>query len=134
MRADGWAMRLTWRDALATVLVTGIVVPYVGYLAHGSMPFIHNNRAMAITALSIGVAAAYTADLSVMSVQWHSVTSVAVGLGAVTICLGIGAAVTQNSALLAAFVAAIVGMWALAELRHAGPRFRSGGTRGARTA
>lgn len=33
-------MRLTWKDGLATVLVAAIVVPYIGYLAQGSMPFI----------------------------------------------------------------------------------------------
>ncbi|MGE5287264.1 MAG: hypothetical protein ACM3ML_08695 [Micromonosporaceae bacterium] len=134
MGTDGAATRLTWRDALATVLVVGIVVPYVGYLARGSMPFIHDNRAMAITALIIGVLAAYTGDLSIMSVQWHLLTGVAATLGAVTLGLGIAAAVTQNGGLLAAFIVAIAGMWVLATLRHAGLRLPPGHGHGTRTA
>lgn len=134
MGADESAMRLTWRDALATVLVVGIVVPYVGYLARGSMPFVHDNRAMAITALIIVVAAAYTGDLSILSVQWHLLTGVAAGLGAVTLGLGIAAAVTQRGVLLAGFILAIAGMWGLAMLRHAGLRLGSRHTHGTSSA
>lgn len=40
-------MRLTKRDAFATVIVAAVVVPYVGYIVRGSMPFIEDPRGMA---------------------------------------------------------------------------------------
>jgi hypothetical protein len=127
-------MKLTWRTVAATGLIAGIVVPYTGYLTRGSMPFIHDVRAMATTALIIGVVACFTGDLSFMSVRWQAFTGVAAALGAVTLGLGIGAAVTGNSGLLACFIVAIVGMWALAMSRRAGLPTRSGRAHPTRTA
>jgi hypothetical protein len=126
--------KLTWRDAAATILVAAIVVPYAGYVARGSMPFIHNARAMAITALIIGVVACYTGDLSVMSVKWSVLTGVETAVGAMALAFGIGAAVTGNSGLLACFIVAIVGMWALATFRHTGLTSGHGSAGGTRTA
>lgn len=40
-------MRLTKRDAFATVIVAAVVVPYVGYIVRGSMPFIEDPHGMA---------------------------------------------------------------------------------------
>jgi hypothetical protein len=37
-------MRLTWKDALVTVLVAAVAVPYVGYLVRGSMPLTESWR------------------------------------------------------------------------------------------
>jgi hypothetical protein len=35
-------MRITTTDVIATLLVAAIVVPYLGYLAWGDMPFIQD--------------------------------------------------------------------------------------------
>ena len=51
-------MKIGWRDGVATLLVSAVVVPYIGYLVKGSMPFIHDPRGMAATALVLGLAAA----------------------------------------------------------------------------
>ena len=40
-------MKLTLRDGIATLLVAAILVPYVGYLVNGEMPFIKDPRGMA---------------------------------------------------------------------------------------
>ena len=47
-------MKIGWRDGVATLLVSAVVVPYVGYLVKGSMPLIHDPRGMAATALVLG--------------------------------------------------------------------------------
>ena len=51
-------MKIGWRDGVATFLVAAIVVPYVGYLVRGSMPFIQDPRGMTATGLVLGLAAA----------------------------------------------------------------------------
>jgi hypothetical protein len=38
---------LTGRDAVATILVAAIAVPYIGYLINGSMPFVQDPTGMA---------------------------------------------------------------------------------------
>ena len=111
-------MRLTWKDAAATILIAAILVPYIGYLADGSMPFIHDGRGMAATALIIGVAACYAGDLHVMQRRWTVLTGLTALLGAAALGLGIAAIVTGSGAILAAFIIVIVGLWALATGRH----------------
>jgi hypothetical protein len=111
-------MRLTWKDAAATLLVAAILVPYFGYLARGSMPFIHDARGMAATALIIGAVACYAGD-RVMARRWTVLTAVTALLGAVALGLGIAAIVTASGGILAAFIACIGALWALATVRHA---------------
>ena len=48
-------MKLTLRDGIATLLVAAILVPYVGYLVNGEMPFIKDPRGMAATGLVLGL-------------------------------------------------------------------------------
>ena len=43
--------RLTSRDAMATVLVAAVAIPYVGYLIRGEMPFIQDPMGMAVTGI-----------------------------------------------------------------------------------
>jgi hypothetical protein len=50
-------MRLTIRDAVATVLVAAVLVPYLEYLVRGEMPFIEDPRGMPATGLVLGAAA-----------------------------------------------------------------------------
>src|SRR6266545_4040343 len=50
-------MKLSIRDGFATLLLAAILVPYVGFLANGSMPFIKDPPGMAATALILGAAA-----------------------------------------------------------------------------
>jgi hypothetical protein len=39
--------KLTVRDLVATLIVAAVVVPFIGYSARGSMPFVEDPRGMA---------------------------------------------------------------------------------------
>jgi len=106
----------TWRDMTATVLVAAIVVPYVGYLLNGEMPFIQDPRGMAATGLVLGIAAAVLVDRWIFAPGvWQRI---ALFTGVTALGLGVAALWTENEVLLAAFVGAIVVTWALGELIH----------------
>jgi hypothetical protein len=106
---------------VATVLVTAIVVPYVGYLVDGSMPFVEDPRGMAGVGLVLG-AAAYMLlrggeepDRGVL-VESYLATG-ALALGVVAIAFGETAAA---EVLLAVFMVSIVAVFAVMMLDHAG--------------
>ena len=110
-------MKFTWKDVVATLLVAAVVVPYIGYLARGSMPFIQDPRGMAATGLILGAAAAALAGRAILAGGvWHRVT---LAIGVVTLGFGVAAVwVGSSGVLLALFTAGIVVTWALAELIH----------------
>ncbi len=119
-------MRLTSRDGVATLLVAAIIVPYVGYLIFGSMPFIQDPTGMAGVGLVFGAVAAVIGGW--IAVHEGAFMAIATGvLGIVSLGLGIAALVSEHlfdatgSALvLGGFMATIVSLWALALLRHRG--------------
>jgi prepilin signal peptidase PulO-like enzyme (type II secretory pathway) len=110
-------MRITRRDALATVVFAAILVPYVGYLIRGSMPFIEDPRGMA----GVGLV-----GLALSLVVWDSTTKIGqvlFGLGLAALGLGIAALTVGgegNETLLAAFIGSIGLVWALETLYHSG--------------
>lgn len=110
-------MRLTWKDAAATILVAAIVIPYVGYLVRGEMPFIKDPRGMAGTALILGIAAC---AVGASAAQGSSIL-VKIGnvLGPVALVLGIATLIFETEWLLAGTIGAIVLLWLLATARHA---------------
>jgi hypothetical protein len=115
-------MRTTWRDAIATLLVAALVVPYIGYLIKGSMPFLQDPRGVAGTGLVLGLTAALFIGRTGFTGRWGRVTVV---LAALTGALGIitviwGEPGTLSEVLLAAFVLAVVVTWAWAELVRTG--------------
>jgi hypothetical protein len=63
-------VKIGWRDGVATPLVAAIVVPYVGYLVRGSMPFIQDPRGMAATGLVLGLPAAAVAGREAFRGTW----------------------------------------------------------------
>src|SRR6266545_4501592 len=78
-------MKLSIRDGFATLLLAAILVPYVGFLANGSMPFIKDPPGMAATALILGAAAflfggRFTAD-TVLGVTELALVLVTLGIG-----------------------------------------------------
>jgi hypothetical protein len=109
-------MRFTWKDVAAAVLVAAIVVPYVGYLVWGAMPFIQDARGMAATGLVLGLAAALLAGGAAFDPG--PLHRTALVTGALALVLGVAAAWTEYEFLPAAFVIAIVVTWALGTLIH----------------
>lgn len=119
-------MRLTLRDAIATVLVVAIAIPYVGYLINGSMPFIQDPTGMAAVGLVLGViAAAVGGWIALREGAFTEITTVVVGL--VSVAAGIAALIGENlfnqtvwELALGGFMATIVLLWGFALLRHSG--------------
>lgn len=63
---------MTSKDVVATVLLAFIVIPYIGYLVAGEMPFIKDPRGMAASALILGTAAALIAGRGAFTPEpWH---------------------------------------------------------------
>ena len=116
-------MRLTTKDVVATVLVAAVVVPYLGHLIAGEMPFIEDPRGMAATGLVLGLAAAIVAGRDALTP--HPLHRAALASGIAAFALGIAALWAETSeVLLALFVIGIVITWGLGELaahadRHA---------------
>jgi hypothetical protein len=106
-------IRVTYNDVIATLLVAAIMVPYIGYLAWGDMPFTQDPRGMAATGLILGLAAAAVAGRA--SFERDPLHRAALGSGIIALVLGIAAVWAETEVLLALFIAAIVVTWALGE-------------------
>ena len=114
-------MRFSVRDAVATLLLAAVLVPYVGFLANGSMPFIVHPLGMSVTALILGTTGLLTAGrLSASS---------GIGLAELilaTLTVAVGAAAVLLSAtsaaytLLALMVGGLVLTWAVQMVHHSG--------------
>jgi hypothetical protein len=114
-------MRLTIRDAIATVLILAIGVPYVGYLMNGEMPFIKDPRGMSATGLVLGAVAFLvlrTGNARDRVGQGETVGAI------VSMVLGLAALVFAEAAaaevLLAVFMASILVVFAFEVADHAG--------------
>jgi hypothetical protein len=114
-------MRLRLRDLIATVLVAAIVVPYVGYLINGEMPFIEDARGMSAVGLILGVVA-FAVHRS--GDPFDRIGKTEVALGAVSLALGLVALILAETAaaevLLAVFMGSIIVVWAVELLDHVG--------------
>jgi hypothetical protein len=114
-------MRLRMRDLAGTLLVAAIGVPYIGYLINGEMPFIKDPRGMSAVGLVLGVIA-----FLVMRAgdAFDRLGKAETGLAVLALALGVVALVLAETAaaevLLAVFMAAILVMWAVELLDHAG--------------
>ena len=111
--------KLTFRDLLATLIVAAVVVPFIGYSARGSMPFVEDPRGMA----GVGIVGSLLAFIAFgrKGFGTGSFERVMVTLAVVTIGFGIAALIAETVwALLVPMVAGLVLMWALALMHDAG--------------
>ena len=119
-------MKIGWKDAVATLLVAAVVIPYAGYLAWGSMPFIQDPTGMAGTALVLGTLAfgfGGWVDLAAGTVyRWSTAAA-----GVATFLVGMLALVSESflggtvrEYLVGATVLGIVALWGTSELHNAG--------------
>lgn len=113
--------KLTPRDRVATVLVLLIAVPYVGFLVGGSMPFVDDVRGMA----GVGLVLGSLAFMVIRSGDEDDTTGRAESaLALLSLVLGVAvvalAEVAAADALLAAFMASILLVWAVEVADHTG--------------
>ena len=114
-------MKLSIRDGIATLLVAATVVPYFGFLLNGSMPFIKDPRAMAATAVLLGLAAVlFAGRLSGTSGIGIAELVLAVLTAALGVLAVLLAATGAGYALLAVLVGGVVLTWAVQMVHHSG--------------
>ena len=121
------AMRLSWRDGLATLLVAAAAVLSALWAADALMPGV-STRWMTVIAFALGVAAC-TANQRELGEVYGATRegprpsglyiALATALGVVTLVAGILAFVLASEAMLATLVAAMVALWLIATARHA---------------
>ena len=114
-------MKLKAKDLFASAVVAAVVVPYVGYLVNGEMPFIEDPRGMAAVGLVLGFAAylvLWTGD------ERDTTDNVELWLAGVSMALGLAVLVLAETAaaeiLLAVFMGSILVVWAVKLADHAG--------------
>ena len=110
---------LTARDQLATLIIAAVVVPFIGYSARGSMPFVQDPRGMA----GVGIVGGLLAFVAFgrRAFGTGAFESVMVTLAVVTVGFGIAALIAETVwALLVPAMAGLVLMWALALLHDVG--------------
>lgn len=107
-------MHREWRDAAATVPVLFTVALYIDYLADGTAMWVHDARAMAFTALLLGLTAfVLGAGSRVGATKWFSVP-----LGAGALAAAVLAIATGDGGPLAVLVVLIAVLWLVSTVRH----------------
>jgi hypothetical protein len=111
--------KLTVRDLLATLVIAAVVVPFIGYSARGSMPFVQDPRGMAVVVI-VGAVLAF-AVLGRRALGTGTFEGVMVTLGVLTLGFAIAALIAETVwVLLVPAMAGLVLMWALALMHDAG--------------
>jgi hypothetical protein len=116
-------MRLTWKDAVATVLTGGIVTLYAAFLEHAGLPLVSGPRVLAAVAFGAGLAACAVGGSGLgtgvpgRGAAWP--LRLANALSALAFAAALVAMITGNHAVLAVLVWTIVALWLLATARHA---------------
>jgi len=107
-------MAREWRDAVAAVPVLFTVALYVDYLADGTAMWVRDARAMAFTALLLGLAAFVLGAWSRSGAgKWFSVP-----LGAGALAAAVLALVTGDGGPLAVLVVLVTVLWVVSTVRH----------------
>ena len=112
-------MKLGKKDLIATLLIALVVVPYIGYLIWGEMPFIQDPRGMATVGI-VGLVLCFAAWGLGLGSLFGKVMLV---LGVATLGLGIASALVGaegSELLLAIFIGAAVIVWAIETMHDAG--------------
>jgi hypothetical protein len=115
-------MRLSWRDALATLLVAIALGVYAAWTLGAELPGFGTVGAVAIIVLGLGVVASASAvvpgfaDLLRGSRGYLALSS---AFGLLALAAGVYALVAGEAAALTILVLATVAMWAMATARHA---------------
>ena len=118
-------MRLTWKDAVATLFMAAVVAVYVAYLNGTSAWLISTARGTTTAVLVLGfvggcalggLAEAYTGAKSASALAF---TVIATILGLTALTAAIAGLITGGTGALAVLVAATLALWLVATIRHA---------------
>lgn len=111
--------KLTARDAWATLIVAAVLIPFVGYSARGTWPYVEDPRGMA----GVGIVGALLAVWAFgreafVTGRFGSVMTV---LAVVAVGFGVAALIAESTWwLLVPMVAGLVAVWLLGVLHDAG--------------
>lgn len=118
-------MRLTWKDAVATLFVAAVVAVYVAFLNGTSAWLISSARGATTAVLVLGfvggcmlgaAADAYTGSKSRAA---EVLTAIATVLGVVALAAAIIGLITASTVALAVLFGATIALWLVATARHA---------------
>ena len=111
--------KVTVRDALASLIVIAVLIPFVGYSARGSWPFVQDPRGMAGVGIVGALLAVWAFGRETFATgRFGAVMTV---LAVITLGFGIAALIAENTWwLLVPMVAGLVAVWLLGVLHDAG--------------
>ncbi|MGE5292715.1 MAG: hypothetical protein ACM3ML_37100 [Micromonosporaceae bacterium] len=118
-------MRLTWKDAVATLFVGAVVAVYVAFLTGTDAWLISSARGTTTAVLVLGfvggcmLGAPADAYTGAKSRSAQALTAVATVLGVVALTAAIVGLVTASTVALAVLFGATIALWVVATVRHA---------------
>jgi hypothetical protein len=115
-------MRLTWKDAISTVVMAAIVVIYIAFLNSTTAWLISSARGTAAVVLVLGVVGG--CGMGAAAAQYEgkraqAYRSFASVLGVTALVAGVITLITASTVALAILVAATLALWLVATVRHA---------------
>jgi hypothetical protein len=115
-------MRLTWKDALATVVAGVNVAVYVAFTQGADVPVIDSVRGASGTILLLGIMGGCA--LSAASESEGLYLRLAGALGVIALFAGLAGVILASELALAVLFYATIALWLAATVRHAlaGPR------------
>jgi hypothetical protein len=114
--------RFTSRDVLATLILAAVLVPFIGYSARGSWPFVEDPRGMAGVGIVGALLAVWAFGRDAFMTGRFGV--VLTTLAVIAVGFGVAALAAESTWwLLVPMVAALVAVWLLGVLRDAGSIF-----------
>ena len=115
-------MRLTWRDAVATVFMAAIVVIYVAFLNSTTAWLVSSARGTAAAVLVLGMVGGCGMSGAGAEYRgrhgWAYAGAVSL-LGAAALVAAVVALITASKVALAVLVTATLALWLVATIRHA---------------
>ena len=120
-------MRLTWKDAVATLFMVVIVAAYVTFLNGTSLWLISSARGTACAVLVLGIVGGFAlssaADLYTgsQSRSTQAFAALATLGGIIALAAAVVGMITGSIVALAILVAATIALWLIATMRHALP-------------
>jgi hypothetical protein len=120
-------MRLTWKDAVTTLVMVVIAAAYVAFLDGTSFWLISSARGTTCAVLVLGIvggcALSSAADLYTgpQSRSAQAFAALATLGGVIALVAAVVGMITGSTVALAILVAATIGLWLIATMRHALP-------------